>query len=105
MSKALSIKELKDKLNNAIIIDVRSKGYFLIDHIKDAINVESAQRIEFIAKENLDKDIILYCHHGNTARGIAEKLTDSTNVYYLNANFSDLVKSGIDIVFYNKTIK
>lgn len=102
MNKELSIKDLKEKLDKAIIIDVRSKGYYLIDHVKNAINIESPKRIELIAKENLDKDIILYCHHGITARGIAEELAESPNVYYLNANFSDLVKSGIDIIFYNK---
>lgn len=102
MSKSLTLEDLKRRLDRAIIIDVRSKGYFLIDHIKDAINVESSKRIEYIAKEHNDKDIILYCHHGITARGIVEELKDISNVYYLNANFSDIVKSGIDMVFYGK---
>lgn len=100
MDKSLKLKDFTSKLSNAIVIDVRSKGYFLIDHIKDAINVESSKRIEYIAKENSDKDIILYCHHGVTARGIVEELKDVDNVYYLDANFSDIVKSGIDMVFY-----
>lgn len=102
MTKALTLKDLKQKLQDAIIIDVRARGYFLIDHIKDAINVESPKRIELIAKENSDKDIILYCHHGVTAKGIVDELSDINNLYYLDANFSDVVKSGIDMVFYSK---
>ncbi len=102
MDKSLTLKDFCAKLDDAIVIDVRSRGYFLIDHIKDAINVESAKRIEFIAKEHADKNIILYCHHGNTARSIVEGLQGVENVYYLNANFSDLVKSGVDMVFYSK---
>ncbi|RDU62080.1 rhodanese-like domain-containing protein [Helicobacter sp. MIT 14-3879] len=102
MNKAVNLKEFKEKINDFIIIDVRSKGYFLIDHIKNSINIESPQRIEYIAKENKDKNIILYCHHGITARGIVEELKNIDNIYFLEANFSDVVKSGIDIVFYNK---
>lgn len=102
MDKSLKLKDFKAKLDNAIVIDVRARGYFLIDHIKDAINVESAKRIALIAQENADKNIILYCHHGVTAKGIAEELQDANNVYYLDANFSDVVKSGVDMVFYSK---
>ncbi|MGX2982997.1 rhodanese-like domain-containing protein [Helicobacter sp. 23-1045] len=101
MKKALNLGEFKQKMDSAIIIDVRARGYFLIDHIKDAINVESPTRIAFIAQENADKDIILYCHHGVTAGSIAEALS-AKNVYFLDANFSDVVKSGIEIVFYSK---
>ena len=102
MEKALTLKDFKEKLGDSIIIDVRARGYFLIDHIKDAINVESPKRIELIAKENADKNIILYCHHGVTARGIVEGLGGISNLYYLDANFSDVVKSGVDMVFYSK---
>ena len=101
MKKALTLKDFKQKLQDSIIIDVRARGYFLIDHIKGAINIESPKRIEFIAKENADKNIILYCHHGVTARSIVEEV-DAQNVYFLDANFSDVVKSGIEIVFYSK---
>lgn len=102
MDKSIKLKDFQNKLDDAIVIDVRSKGYFLIDHIKDAINVESAKRIEYIAKENSDKNIILYCHHGVTAKSIVDELKEVNNVYYLDANFSDIVKSGIDMVFYGK---
>lgn len=102
MDKSLKLKDFKAKLNDSIIIDVRSRGYFLIDHIKDAINVESPKRIELIAKENSDKSVILYCHHGVTAKGIVDELSDINNLYYLDANFSDVVKSGVDMVFYSQ---
>lgn len=102
MDKSLKLKDFKAKLNDSIIIDVRARGYFLIDHIKDAINIESPKRIELIAKENSDKNIILYCHHGITAKSIVDELQDINNLYYLDANFSDVVKSGVDMVFYSQ---
>lgn len=100
----LSLKEFKEKINDLIVIDVRGKGYFLIDHIKDAINIESTQRIEYIAKENKDKQIALHCHHGNTARNIVEELLAKgiKNVFFVNTNFSDIAKSGLEIIYYNK---
>lgn len=102
MDKSLKLKDFKARLNDSIIIDVRARGYFLIDHIKDAINIESPKRIELIAKENADKSVILYCHHGVTAKGIVDELSDINNLYYLDANFSDVVKSGVDMVFYSQ---
>lgn len=102
MDKSLKLKDFKAKLNDSIIIDVRARSYFLIDHIKDAINIESPKRIELIAKENSDKNIILYCHHGITAKSIVDELQDINNLYYLDANFSDVVKSGVDMVFYSQ---
>ncbi len=104
MSKALNSKDLKNNMDNAIIIDVRSKGYFLLDHIKNAINIESVPKIAQIANEHRDKKVILYCHKGITARKIAEELAQNgvDNVYFVNESFGKIAKSNIDIVYYNK---
>lgn len=101
---AIKLMDFKKNLNDFIIIDVRSRGYFLIDHIKDSINIENQQRIEFIAQENADKKIILYCHHGHTARILADSIANNgiKNVFFLDANFSDVVKSGIEIIYYEQ---
>lgn len=54
-SLATPIDLEKLNLSEFIVIDLRSRGYFLISHIKEAINVESLQRIAFIAQENTEK--------------------------------------------------
>lgn len=102
--RAISPKEIKQNIQNCLLIDVRNKGYFLIDHLKNAINIESAKRIGYIAQENRDKKIILYCHSGTTAKNISDELAQEgiTNVYYVNGSFSDLVKTDIDIIYYGK---
>lgn len=103
-TKAIKPKDLKNKIDEFLLIDVRSEGYFLIDHLKNAINIESTQRISYIAKENRDKKILLYCHHGITAKYMSDELAQMgfDNVYYLDGSFSELVKQGFEIVFYNK---
>lgn len=97
-------RDIKGILENAIVIDVRENAYFLLDHIKNAINVESTERIAYIAQENRDKKILLYCHHGNTAKFIADTLAAQgiDNVYYVKGSFGEIAKSGVEIIYYNK---
>lgn len=102
--RAVNPKDLKTKIKDFILIDVRNKGYFLIDHLKDAINVESSKRIGYIAKENQDKKILLYCHSGTTAKNISDELAKDgiDNVYYVDGSFSEIVKADVEIIYYNK---
>ncbi|RAX52749.1 hypothetical protein CCY99_07220 [Helicobacter sp. 16-1353] len=102
--RAVNPKDLKKMIDNCILIDVRNKGYFLIDHLKDSINVESAKRIGYIAQENKDKKILLYCHSGTTAKNISDELANSgiDNVYYVNGSFSEIVKADVEIIYYNQ---
>ncbi|PZT48545.1 hypothetical protein B6S12_03500 [Helicobacter valdiviensis] len=80
-----------------IVIDLRSHGYFLISHIKDALNIESFNRIHFIAQENKDKKILLYCHSGATAAEFGTKLVEQghQNIYYLDSNYFELEKNKV----------
>lgn len=102
--KAIQPKELAENIDNFLVIDVRDKGYFLIDHIKNAINITSPQRIGYIAQENEDKKILLYCHKGITAKNITNELAKSgiQNVYYVCGSFGEITKSGVEITYYNK---
>ena len=98
-SLAKSIDLQNDKLDNCIIIDLRSRGYFLISHISNALNLISLSRIGFIAQENPDKRIVLYCHSGASAADFGSKLVEMgyKNIYYLDENFFNLPKMGISI--------
>lgn len=102
--RGIKPKELKDFLdkNNTIIIDVRSKGYYLIDHIKDSINIENCEKIGVIAKENKDKKVILYCHHGITAGNFVNELAKNNidNIYYVDGSFSEITKTNVNIIYH-----
>ena len=93
--------ELKNlDVSRTIFIDTRSLGYYLISHVADAIHVESPVRIGYIAEENPDKTIALYCHTGAGAAEIAKGLREHGlhNVYAIEANFFHLQKLGLPIV-------
>lgn len=97
-------RELKEFLanNETIIIDIRGRGYFLIDHIKDSINIESCEKIGVIAKENPNKKVLLYCHHGVSAKMFSNELKQQNidNVYFVDGSFTDITKSGVEVIYY-----
>ncbi len=93
--------DLKNALNDDIIfIDVRSRGYYLISHIEYAINIENTKRIGFIAEENKNKLIVLYCHSGSSAMEMAKELAEQgyKNIQAIQENFFHLHKYGLKIV-------
>jgi rhodanese-related sulfurtransferase len=64
----VEISELKNRLTNVVIVDVRSKYEFDTLHIKGAINiplasVDFAARIQALSK-NSGKKIVMYCNGG-----------------------------------------
>ncbi|TLD85710.1 rhodanese-like domain-containing protein [Helicobacter sp. MIT 05-5294] len=97
LAKLVNLANLN--LGEFIVIDLRSRGYFLISHIKDSINVESLKRIAFIAQENPDKKILLYCHSGATAADFGTQLVEMgfQNIYYADDNYFNLAKYGIPL--------
>ncbi|WP_104722212.1 rhodanese-like domain-containing protein [Helicobacter mesocricetorum] len=92
--KFLSNQTPKDFLGDFIVIDLRSRGYFLISHIQNALNLSSLKRITFIAQENKDKKILLYCHSGATAAEFGTELVKEglENIYYFDDNYFSIPK-------------
>ncbi|MCI5969081.1 rhodanese-like domain-containing protein [Helicobacter sp.] len=97
LAKPISLNSLNSE--DFIVIDLRSKGYFLISHIKDALNIESLQRIVHIAQENPQKKILLYCHSGATAADFGTKLVQKglDNIYYIDENYFAIKKHNITL--------
>lgn len=100
LAKALYPRDIDIK--DFIVIDVRNRGYFIMDHIREALNIESSKRIGFIAEENKDKKILLYCHSGSTAATIGSELVKKgyNNIYFLDASFADVIRAGIDVFYH-----
>ena len=83
--------------NDFIVIDLRSRGYFLISHIQDALNIESLQRIAHITKKKKNKKILIYYHSEATAADFGSQLVEMGfhNIYYVDDNFFSLKKHNI----------
>jgi rhodanese-related sulfurtransferase len=107
---------MKDE--NTSIIDLRSKGDFVVNHIKGAINVPKPQILneESIELFDEDKNFILYGEDHTSANGVwmllrqlgydnvkvllggyNNYITDSTSYPYFIADIDDLTKAGFDL--------
>lgn len=85
------LKEMIQKNNNAILLDVRSKQEFKEGHLDGAINIPLYELEEQISKlPDKYSTIILYCASGHRSRQAKEKLESLgyENVYHL--------KNGLD---------
>lgn len=89
------------QLKDYLIIDIREKIDFDTFHIQDAIHIQDITRISYIAKENQDKKILLYCYHGNTARYYTQHLINAgfTNIYFLKENYEEFETLGIPLEY------
>lgn len=63
-------KDLCNFDENTLIIDVRSKEEYNLNHLKNAINIEVNSLEESIADEVKDKkqEIVVYCTSGNRSK-------------------------------------
>ncbi|MDE5591745.1 MAG: rhodanese-like domain-containing protein [Helicobacter sp.] len=96
-SLAIPFKFRDHDLKDFIIIDLRSRGYFLISHLQGALNISSLKRIAFIAQENKDKKILLHCHSGVRAAEFGTELVKEGfhNIYYFDDNYFNIPKQYI----------
>lgn len=83
--KTILPKELNEKLKleEVFILDVRAEEKFAQEHITNSINIPKTyifdlqeQNIEFIANLPKDKEIIVTCTTGNSAKKCANILSE-----------------------------
>lgn len=75
---AQEAKEIIDKENDIVILDVRTPEEYATGHIKGAINIPNEEIIEEAPEALSDKnqEILIYCRSGNRSKQAAQKLAD-----------------------------
>lgn len=97
----LSVLELKEQLNDVILLDTREYNEFEISHLPNAIWVGyddfDLSRVESLAK---DKTIVTYCSVGYRSERIGEKLMSAgyENVFNLKGSLFKWANEGNPIV-------
>ena len=77
-------REMMEKLNEYIILDVRTKEEFQEEHIKGAVNIPNEDiGDEYILDFDLDTCILVYCRSGHRSLNASAKLglMGYTNIY------------------------
>ena len=92
----ISIKDFKKRLQHkALIIDIRDEESYYKGNILGAVNYSYKDIIKLIkeshTKEEINRDIVIYCYHGNSSRKVASFLSENgfNNIYSLIGGFSD----------------
>jgi thiosulfate sulfurtransferase len=67
----IEIHEAKKKFDRqgCMFVDVRDPGSYRAAHIPGAVHLHDGNVQEFIAGTDKDREVIVYCYHGNTSLG------------------------------------
>ncbi len=80
---------LKINNNDFIIVDIRDKKSFEIEHINGAMNLSNSNINDFIMNTQKEKSILVCCYHGNSSQSAAQYLVNNgfNDVYSLDGGY------------------
>ena len=91
----ISVKDFERNLQQeALIIDIRDKDSYRIGNISGSINYNSQDIIKLVkesaTEQERNRNIVIYCYHGNSSRKVASFLSENgfNNIYNLIGGFS-----------------
>ena len=92
--KHINISSAKVKLKTnkkVVLLDIRDKESFISGHIDGALNVSDSNFREIVNKTSKDREVIVYCYHGNSSQGVAELLVNYgfLDVYSLDGGYEE----------------
>ena len=72
----LSCEALKVKLSenpeNIVLVDIRDPQSFTLGKIQNAVRIDNSNVERFITDSDFDKELVVYCYHGNSSQGAAD---------------------------------
>lgn len=74
----IDIAGAKAKLEEGetLFVDVRDPNSHSAARIPGAVPVNNANIADFLAETDRDRDIVVYCYHGNSSRGATQYLQE-----------------------------
>ena len=80
----IQIHEAKKKLDrqNCIFVDIRDPASYRAAHIPGAVHLYDGNVQEFIDRADRDREVIVYCYHGNSSLGAV--------AYFLENGFKNI---------------
>ena len=75
----IQIQEARKKLDqqNCVFVDIRDPGSYRAAHIPRAVHIHDGNVQEFIQGADKDRELIVYCYHGNSSLGAVAYLLEN----------------------------
>jgi thiosulfate sulfurtransferase len=75
----IQIHEAKQKLDGkeSVFVDIRDPGSYGQAHIPGAIHLNDGNVQEFVQNTDKEKEIVVYCYHGNSSLGATAFLIEN----------------------------
>ena len=69
----IQIDEAKKKFDrkDCMFVDMRDPGSYRAAHIAGAVHLHDGNVLQFIEGADKDREVIVYCYHGNSSLGAA----------------------------------
>ena len=87
----IPIQDAKNKLDQkqCLFVDIRDPGSYQQAHIPGAIRLHDSNVQEFVQNTDKDKDVVVYCYHGNSSLGATAYLIENgfKNVASMSGGF------------------
>ena len=89
-------KEMLEEDKNIVLIDVRSREDYNLEHLKGAKNIPLDQLDSRLGKLPRDKDIVVYCQNGGRSVRAVRKLEVAgfTRLYHMHEGLRGWNKAG-----------
>jgi thiosulfate sulfurtransferase len=90
--RTISIEEAQQLLtgDNVTVLDIRDPVSFSDGHIENALNAEAIDMDKFLAQQDKNKPLLIYCYHGISSQSAATFLAEKglTQVYSLEGGYT-----------------
>lgn len=90
--RTISIEDARQLLTDetVTVLDIRDPVSFSDEHIENAVHAESIDMNKFLAEEDKNKPLLVYCYHGISSQSAAAFLIENgfTQVYSLEGGYA-----------------
>ena len=90
--KKISVDQTKQLIEagDLTILDIRDTQSYSMGHICNAIHAEDIDINHFIAEEDKEKPLLVYCYHGHSSQSAAEHFAENgfANVYSMDGGYA-----------------
>ena len=75
----IQIQDAKLKLDDktCLFVDIRDPGSYRAAHIPGAVHLHDGNVQDFLQRTDKEKDVVVYCYHGNSSLGAVAFLIES----------------------------